>query len=264
MTTHDFIVTAVREAGDIIRAAQKQRIEVSHKGGDTRDVLTNTDLAVNEFLLEKIRSSYPDHHICSEEGSSEEGIERKACAWAIDPIDGTANFARGIPHFAVCVAFLEFGEPVAGAVYNPITNELFSFEKGKGAFLNDERVAVSSITDPREAYALLHIGRKESLREWGLSAQEMFLSSFKKTMNLGSSALDLCFLGVGRLDVVVYGTLTTQDVAAAVGFVREAGGDVQTLLGAPVTLSPNPQSIIAGGNEKLLRDTLAKLPRLGS
>ena len=195
--------------------------EIFSKNQDTRNLVTSVDLAVNDFLFRKIHSLYPNETILSEETKNQS--TNPDSFWSIDPIDGTSNFARGIPHFATCITYVEKEEPVAGAVFSPTTNELFSFQKGKGAFLNNKKIKVSEISKLSDAYVLLHIGRKESLREWGINLQRKFLSSAKKNINLGSSSLDLCFLATGRVDAVIYGTLTTKDVAVAVAMVREAG-----------------------------------------
>lgn len=226
-----------------------EKFNTLSKGGDPRDVVTSVDLAVNDFLVQKIQEAFPDDSIYSEE--SAEAFAQTSRLWTIDPIDGSSNFARGIPHFAICIAFLENGVPHAGAVYNPVTNELFSFEKGKSAFLNDKPIHVSEITELKDAFVLLHAGRKPEVREWGGKAYRALLEHAKKTSNLAGSALDTCFVAAGRVEANIYGTLSTLDVAAAVGILTEAGGILVTEQGERAELRSTPQRVIAANSEHM-------------
>lgn len=251
MNPYDFATDLVKRAGVQLKSFHNEALVVSHKGTDPRDVLTSADTELNKFLVSEITRAFPEHRIYSEEGDSSDNTASAEWEWTLDPIDGSANFARSIPHFAVCVGLLHNNVPVLGAVYNPITDELFSFEKGKGAFLNGMRIHASTITEPKEAYSLLRTGRKEEYLEWGVITQRDFLTNMKKVSNFGSSALDLCFIGAKRAEVVAYGTLTTQDIAVAVGLVREAGGEVYTIDGEPVTLSKKSQLVVATATREL-------------
>ncbi len=242
MSHYDFVVDLVTRAGQMLRTASESML-ILQKGSDVRDVVTSTDLELNTFLTTEIGLAYPDHRLYSEEGEGTEAASEYE--WTIDPIDGSANFSRGIPHFAVCVGLLQNEMPIVGAVYNPITNELFSFEAGRGAFLNGTSIRVTSITEPSEAQSILVVGHQAPLWDWGAAVYRSFLEHMKKTKAFGSSALDLCFLAAGRADIVVYGTLTTRDVACAIGIVRAAGGEVYTLTGTPVALSATRQTSVA-------------------
>ena len=256
MNRYDFIISTIKEAGAMLLQTQKRGLNVSAKVGDPRDLVTNADFEINDFITKKIRESFPDDSIYSEETKHDPNLVDSY--WTIDPIDGTSNFAKGIPHFASAIAFVDNGEPVVGAVYNPATQESFSFEKGKGVFLNGEQVSVSKVTNIKEASVLLHIGRKEDVRDWGIDLHRFFLGNVSKVINLGSSALDLCFLAAGRVDAVVYGTMTTKDISVALGMVREAGGEVYNLDGKPATLLEAPQQIIATSTRDLF-DAIAKI-----
>lgn len=253
MTHYDFAIELVRKAGEQLKVAA-EHIVVSHKGGDVRDVVTDTDLKINAFLISEINGAFPEHHIYSEEGATSDA-ETGPYTWVLDPIDGSANFARGIPHFAICVGLLKNGVPVVGAVYNPITAELFSFEEGRGAFLNGNAIQTSAISEPGKAQGILVVGHQAPLWDWGAAVYRSFLEYLKKTKALGSSSLDLCFLAVGRADIVVYGTLTTQDIASAIGIVRAAGGEVYTIDGTPVALSTSRQTVVATATKELLEQS---------
>jgi myo-inositol-1(or 4)-monophosphatase len=250
---YKFIIKTIREAGELILSLREEKFEVSFKNDDVRDLVTSVDLAVNDFLDKKIHSLYAGEIIISEETKNQTVIPDSF--WSIDPIDGTSNFARNIPHFATCITYIEKGEPVVGAVFNPVTNELFSFQKGRGVFLNNKKIAVSDVSKLSNASVLLHIGRKESLLEWGINLQRKFTRSAKKNASFCSSALDLCFLAAGRVDAVVYGTLTTRDVAVALAMIRKAGGEIYTLDGNPAQLSSEPQTIVATSSRKLFNET---------
>ena len=249
---YPFILQTIQEAGVLLLSLRQEKFEVSTKGGDPRDLVTTVDLAIDNFIKSKIKEKFGDESIYSEE--SKEQINPVGSFWSIDPIDGTSNFVRGIPHFAVCLTYLNGYEPLMGAVYNPVTKDLFSFQKGSGAFLNSRKIFVSTISRINDAYVLLHIGRREELRDWGIKLQCFLLGAAKKNINLGSSALDLCFLAAGRVDAVIYGSLTTLDVAVALGLVREAGGEIYTLQGKPVSLSSKPQTILASTSRVLFEE----------
>lgn len=254
METRHFIESIVREAGEILKNRIGTPFLVSHKGIDERNVITGVDIEVNDFLLKRIRESYPKHDIYSEEVSD---ARKSDYQWTIDPIDGTSNFVRGIPHYAVCVGFLEKGVPIAGAVYNPITNELFSFSAVEGAFCNGKQIMVRETMKIADAYTALRIGRsteegRTELFSWGLALHEFLLRQGHKTMNFGSSALDLCFVASGRLDAVIYGTFNTRDVACAIGILRAAGGEIYSYqTGEVAQITDVPQRIIATGTKEL-------------
>ncbi len=248
---YDFIFKTIREAGETLLASRDKNVTVFSKDGDERNILTNVDIEVNDFVTKKIHESFPNDLVYSEESKNNIITDN---FWSIDPIDGTSNFARGIPHFAVVISFIKSGEAVVGAIYNPITKELFSFEKGQGAFLNGKIIHASSVEKLSDAYVSLHIGRKESIHDWGLSLQKRLLKEAKKNNNLGSSALDLAFLASGRVDAVIYGTMTTQDIAVALGLVREAGADIYDIYGKSISISETPQQIIATSTKALFSD----------
>lgn len=248
MDPYDFIVKTVREAGELLLMKRDEGFATMTKGGDPRNVVTSADHAVNDFIVSKIKAVYPGDAIYSEEGG---GIEAGVRQWAIDPIDGSSNFSRGIPHYAVCLALLEQGVPVAGAVFNPVTNELFSFKKGGGAFLNGKPIMVSAITELKDASVFLHAGRSPELWDWGGASYTKLLGVAKKIGNFGGSALDACFVASGRIEVNIYGRLTTMDIAAAIGILLEAGGRVVNDKGEPIAFLTEPQKVVMANNESI-------------
>ncbi|MFI5260575.1 MAG: inositol monophosphatase family protein [Candidatus Paceibacteria bacterium] len=253
MEPYDFIVAQVRAAGDILLRLREEKFETLEKGGDPRDIVTSVDLTVNDFLIGKIKEAFPGDSIYSEEGG---GIAGKERLWTIDPIDGSSNFSRGIPHFAICLAFLKNGTPEAGAVYNPVSGELFSFKRGGGAFLNGKSIQVSAETELKNAFVFLHAGRKPELWSWGGESYTKLLSAAKKTANYGGSALDACFVAAGRIEANIYGRLTTLDIAAAIGILLEAGGRVVDEKGQSVAFSGEPTKVIMTNSPEIERSIL--------
>ncbi len=246
MEKYNFILTQVHAAAQLLIQLRDEKIDVMSKGGDPRDVVTSVDIAVNDFLIKKIHEAFPDDSIYSEEGNNINISPSRL--WAIDPIDGTSNFSRGIPHFSICLAFIKNGTPESGAVYNPITNELFSFKRGGGAFLNDKPIHVSSETDLKKSFILLHVGHNQKFWKWGSNAYMQLLEHAKKTSNLAGSALDTCFVASGRIEASIYSTFSMLDVAAAVGILREAGGVMVTKNGELAELRTEPECVIAANS----------------
>ncbi len=257
METYDFVITLVKDAGELLLKQSKEAFQVMTKNNDPKDVVTAVDIAVNDFLVSALKETFPTYGIYSEEGSGES--EEGEYMWAIDSIDGTSNFVRHIPHFAICVGLLHKGIPVLGVVYNPITRELFSFKKGEGAYLNGERIEVSKIQELKKACVLLHAGRKPELWQWGGDGYAKLLANAQKTGNFGGSALDACFVAAGRVDANIYGRLTAIDIASALGILIEAGGRVVDEKGNPILFSKEPQKIFMCNNESIEKALLALL-----
>jgi myo-inositol-1(or 4)-monophosphatase len=172
--------------------------------------------------------------------------------WALDPIDGTGNFSHRIPHFAICVTFLDNGMPITGAIYNPMTDELFSFIQGEGVFLNGAPAGISDVTELAQAQGLLIVGHQSPLWEWGTAVHADLLAGLNKLKGLGSSNLDLAFLAAGRAEVVVYGTFSLPDGAAGVGMVRAAGGEVYDIKeGKPLDSFNDRRTVVAVSRPEL-------------
>lgn len=250
MDPYEFLIKTTKEAGKLLLQKRNAGFDTMSKDGDSRDVVTSVDVAVNDFIITRIKQEYPDHDIYSEEGGGTES--ESAHVWTIDPIDGSANFARGIPHFAVCVGLLHKDEPVLGAVYNPATEEFFSFKKDGGAFLNGAPIFVSKITDLAEAHVFFHAGRKKELRAWGGHSYATLLEHAKKTQNFAGSSLDACFVAAGRIEANIYGTLSTLDIASAIGILKEAGGIITNGNGEEILYTKKPQKIFMTNNREVL------------
>lgn len=249
MEPYDFMVRKVVEAGEMLLRARDAGFETMMKGGNPRDIVTSADNEINEFLISEIKKEFPSHRIYSEEGAGVVAGDDEQ--WAIDPIDGSSNFSRDIPHYAICMALLRGGVPQAGAVYNPMTRELFSFKKGGGAFLNGKPIHVSKETELKKSVVLLRAGRNPDSWEWGGASYTKLLKAASKSGNYGGSALDACYVASGRVEANVYGNLTTMDIAGAIGILLEAGGRVVNDKGEPITFSVEPQKVVMTNNEAI-------------
>ena len=257
MEPYDFVINLVKDAGELLLKQSREAFEVTMKNNDPRDIVTAVDIAVNDFLVSALKKEFPTYGIYSEEGSGQ--TEEGEYVWTIDPIDGSSNFARHIPHFAICIGLIHNAAPILGVVYNPVTRELFSFKKGMGAYLNGERITVSSETDIKNASVLFHAGRKPELWQWGGEGYSKLLEHAKKTTNLSGSALDACFVAAGRVEANIYGRLSTMDIASAIGILIEAGGRVVDKEGIPVTFSKEPQKVFMSNNESIEKSILSIL-----
>jgi len=249
MKEYDFIIKTIQKAGKLLLQKRNEGFSVMQKNDDPRDIVTSVDKDINDFIIKEIKKEFPSHDIYSEE--SENSEKTSDYKWTIDPIDGTANFSRNIPHFAVCIGLLKENVPVCGAVYNPITRELFSFQKEKGAFLNNKPIYVSGIKELSKAHVLFHTGRKESLREWGGESYKALLANAKKTENFASSSLDSCFVATGRVEANIYGTLSTLDISPAIGILKEAGGIITDENGNDIKLSKDAKKVYTTNNKKI-------------
>ncbi len=211
------------DAGKILIAKLKTGITIQHKG--SIDLVTDADRASEEYIVEQLRAAFPNHGILGEEGARVEGSSD--FLWVIDPIDGTTNFAHGFPYFSVSLGLLKGDEVVLGVVYNPMTEECFVAQRGSGAFLNGERIAVSTQATLQES--LLTTGFPYDIATTTEDNMESFAHATKVTQGvrcLGSAALDLCHVAAGRLEGFWERSLQPWDIAAGSLIVAEAGGQV--------------------------------------
>jgi myo-inositol-1(or 4)-monophosphatase len=225
-------VEAVLRAGDIQMASFGSSIQIDKKGAI--DLVTDIDLAVERMFRELVAGRFPNHRILAEElGTGVEPASEGYC-WIFDPIDGTTNYAHGLPIFCASLALEEAGRLVLGAVYDPTRQELFTAERGGGAFLNGAPIRVSTTSALLDA--LLVTGFPYDVHQTvdeivGLFGE--FIGCAQAVRRLGSAALDLCYVATGRMDGFWEKRLKPWDMAAGGLIVEEAGGRVTGMDGAP-------------------------------
>ena len=239
--------TLARRAGEIIRGGFIRRPgferahQVDYKG--EIDLVTEMDHRSEAFLLGEIKEHFPAHLIVAEESGTLSGDD--CCKWYVDPLDGTVNYAHGIPIFSVSIAFAEHGDLSLGVVYDPIQDECFSAQRGSGARLNGQPLRVSTAESLDRS--LLVTGFPYDIRtnpENNLDHYARFSLRTQGVRRLGSAALDLCYVAAGRFDGFWEFRLSPWDLAAGGLIAREAGALVTDMQGGPNFLSA-PYSLIA-------------------
>jgi myo-inositol-1(or 4)-monophosphatase len=215
--------------------------EISHKE-NINDLVTQADKESEAVILETIRGEFPDHYILSEEiGELPRDSNYK---WIVDPIDGTVNFANGIPICCVSIGLEKDGKMIMGAVYNPIMGEFFVAERGQGATLNDRRIKVSSRDDVSTSCVVTGFPYTYmDIPNGPIQVFERFIRKGVPLRRLGSAAIDLCWVAAGRFDAFYEHSLKAWDSAAGFLIVEEAGGKVTDFSGTHY--SPYQPQIVA-------------------
>jgi myo-inositol-1(or 4)-monophosphatase len=242
----ELTVAAARAAGAVHLRYFNGTYGVRTKQGPF-DLVTDADLEAEKTVVSMIREQYPDHNILAEENRYES--TSSPYTWIIDPLDGTNNFACGVPLFGASVALACNGEVIAGAVYGAAHDEMFSAEKGKGARLNGRPIAVNKASTLQESMLVtgFYYDRGEAM-EHTLEKMRVFLK--KEIIGIrrfGAAALDLCYVAAGRIAGFWEFSLSPWDFAAGMLIVREAGGRVTTLNDNDLTLDKKNYVVASNG-----------------
>jgi myo-inositol-1(or 4)-monophosphatase len=244
---------AARRAGRTLKRdfGELEKLQVSLKG--PANFVSAADRRAEEILLEELSKARPGYGFLAEEGGRREGAD-KSHTWIVDPLDGTTNFLHGIPQFCISIALEREGTIVAGLVYNPANEELFLAERGKGAFLNDQRLRVAGrqrLAEAVVACGLPHLGRGDlALFRKEFSAVQEKVAGLRR---FGAAALDLAWVAAGRFDGYWERDLSAWDMAAGQLIIREAGGFVSDLDGKDAMLT---KGHIIAGNDTMHRELL--------
>ena len=224
-------IRAARNAGKIIAKAYEdlEKVETYSKGAN--DYVTNVDQAAEKAIIETIQKSYPEHGIVAEESGVTQGTNSEY-QWVIDPLDGTNNFVKGIPHFAVSIALRIKGKTEHGVIYDPLRNELFTASRGNGAQLNGYRLRTSKLRDLNGAMIATGLPFKQKhLTENYLGMLNAVFTECGDIRRAGSAALDLAYVAAGRHDGYFELGLKPWDLAAGELIAREAGALVTDIAG---------------------------------
>jgi myo-inositol-1(or 4)-monophosphatase len=242
-----------REAGAILRAGYNTEHQVNYKG--VIDLVTEVDHQSEAFLLGELRRQFPDHHIVTEESGIIQGSDQHI--WYIDPLDGTVNYAHHIPIFAVSIAYAFQGKLALGAVYDPMRDEMFIAERGKGAFLNGQPLQVSSVNELQKSLLVTGFPYDAWNTEHDNFANFVHMGKLTQGVRrLGSAALDLSYVAAGRFEGFWEMSLKPWDVAAGGLICEEAGATVTDINGRSDYIS-SPQSVVAttpGIHELMLQE----------
>lgn len=241
---------AARSAGRIILRYMNRIDNIAVVEKQRMDFASEVDRLAEAEIVKELRRAHPDYGILGEETGASGGAKRMT--FVIDPLDGTHNYLRSIPHFAVSIGLLDNGEPIAGVIYDPLREEMFTASRGDGAFLNDRRIRVT----PREGIdgAVLATGfpyRQRAHLDAQLGMTRDLLAAAEDIRRTGSAALDLAWVANGRLDGMWEIGLKPWDMAAGCLLVREAGGrfaDFSGREGIPASgnlLAGNPKVVSA-------------------
>jgi myo-inositol-1(or 4)-monophosphatase len=255
------MVNAARKASRAIRRdfGEVENLQVSLKG--PANFVTRTDRRVEEILAEDLKKARPGFAFLMEESGTIPGSDADH-RWIVDPIDGTTNFIHGIGHFAISIALERAGEIIAAVVYNPIADEMFTAERGRGAYLNDRRrlrvAARRALSEAVVACGIPHHGRGDHARfRAELTNVQATAAGLRR---FGAASLDLCWVAAGRIDAYWERGLEAWDIAAGSLIVREAGGTIGDIDGEPDVLKTGN---VLAGNEMVYAQLKEQLAAAG-
>ena len=241
--------------GEILREGFHNIKEISEKSGPG-DLVTDVDKRSEAYALEMVKKYRPQDGMWGEEGHHFEGFS--GYSWIIDPLDGTYNFALGIPLFCVSVGLCKDGKPFVGVVYDPINDEMIWAEKGKGSFLNNKKLKVKEFDSVEDCVLYLSwIKGAEGIDVFNEKAQKLF-SKVQYIRRLGSAALGLSYIATNRIHAFVEIGLHPWDVAASIVIIEEAGGVVTGRNGEEVILK-DPIIDLVAANPKLHKKLMKEL-----
>lgn len=229
-------VRTARAVGRRLIDRFERRHELKLRSKGLNDLVTEADVECETEIIRQLKTAYPSYRILAEESGG--SLAPQGFCWIIDPIDGTANFVHGVPHFSISIALAENGQVIGGLVFDPIRDEMFVGENGRGAFLNDYRIRVGkslSLHDSLLATGFPH-KQKDLLPRYLESFSRLFTLS-RGIRRQGSAALDLAYVAAGRYDGFWEMGLSRWDIAAGLIILSEAGGFVSDFSGGKNSLN---------------------------
>lgn len=245
---------AALKAGEIMKSGL-DHIEVSFKAFN--NPVTQIDHQAEEAIIGIIKESFPSHGFLCEENQKKDSVDAEHL-WIVDPLDGTNNYSRKIPHFCVSIAYSNRGEVKAGVIYDPIRKELFTAEKGKGVFLNGIKVHASEASSLFQAVIAtgFYYDRGVLMENTLKGIHKLFEKKMTGIRRMGSAALDLAWVACGRYDGYFEYNLNPWDFAAGMLMVREGGGECADRNGEKMTLSSTGMIVATSRMHQEMIDTL--------
>ncbi len=225
MSVLEKVISVAKSAGAILAREFSHINKFDAKG--EHDIVTHADYESEALIMKELQAAYPEYSIITEESPNIEG--KTEYCWYIDPLDGTNNFITGSPYFVVSIGLAYQDEIILGVVYNPISDELFYAEKGKGAFLNGGKISVSGRKDISGSLLALAYAPEEDKIRQGIALLETFVLQCRRVVINFAPALDLCNIARGRIDALIDNGSTPEDHAAASLILTEAGGKLRNL-----------------------------------
>ena len=222
-------VEIAREAGALLAHYFERRVPFELKG--EFDLVTEADRASERLVVERLRSHFPSHTIVAVEGGGHESASDYR--WYVDPLDGTTNFAHGFPMFNVTMGLARAGEVIAGVIYDPVRQEMFTAERGGGAYLNNRRIHVSAAKQLSDSLASTGFPSRKRHHNVNIHFYYQLAMASHGVRRTGSAAIDLAYVAAGRLDFFWEFGLKPWDMAAGTLLVEEAGGRTSDMKGAP-------------------------------
>ncbi|XP_069321603.1 inositol monophosphatase 1-like [Eulemur rufifrons] len=255
----DYAVTLARKAGEVVREALKNEMNVMLKSSPV-DLVTATDQKVEKMLISSIREKYPSHSFIGEESvaAGEKCVLTDNPTWIIDPIDGTTNFVHGFPFVAVSIGFVINKKIEFGVVYSCVEDKMYSARKGKGAFCNGQKLQVSQQEDITKSLLITELGSSrtpEIVRTILSNMEKLFCIPIHGIRGVGTAATNMCLVATGGADAYYEMGIHCWDIAGAAIIVSEAGGVLMDVTGGPFDLMS--RRVIAA-NSRALAERIAK------
>lgn len=228
---------AAAAGGEIVARYYRDGIDLHAKQDEGWNLVSRADVESERAIVAVIREAFPEHEILGEEEAAADLSAEHV--WIVDPLDGTNNFAHGIPHFAVSIGYRHAGEPTVGVILNPITGDTYTATRGGGAFANGERASVSQATSLDEVFVGVgfYYDRGAMMQSTLDAIRDLFHEKIHGIRRFGTASLDLVHVGLGRFGAYFEYTLSPWDFAAGELFVTEAGGRITTARGEPLPLA---------------------------
>lgn len=245
-------ILAAREAGNVLISHFRSDKEIKHKGKG--NLVTEVDILSEKLILELLKEEYPDYSIISEESNS--SVAASGYTWIVDPLDGTNNYVFGIPFFCVNIALVKDKDILLGITYDPVRDELFRTEKGRGAYLNDSAIHVSRESSLHASLVGLDLGYSYEQSRELLDITNKLWGQVHCLRIMGSASLGLAYVACGRITLYLHRYLYPWDIASGLLLIREAGGKVTDWQGRPASFQS--KQIIAS-NQSLYREFMRYL-----